>query len=40
MNSGVSSCVSLLFGGVWDPKDISWDLLVGHEVWAEAAGEA
>lgn len=27
VSSGVSSCISLLFAGVWDPKDISWDLL-------------
>lgn len=28
VSSGVSSCISLLFDGVLDPKDISWDLLV------------
>lgn len=35
VSNGVSSCISLLFDDVWDPKDISWDLSVGHDVWVK-----
>jgi len=30
VSSRVRSYISLLFDGVWDPKDINWDLSAGH----------